>query len=171
MYADTENVPIQRTQSPCQSSWGGSAIDPPAPRAVRSSRRRGARQRGLTLIEILVVVTILGLIAGIVGVAVVNQLEEAQIDTTRTQLINISKALDIYKMKVGKYPTSTEGLQALANPPNGRNPVMTPIPKDPWGGEFVYISPGQHNPATFDIYSKGPDQQGGTEDDISNWGN
>lgn len=132
-------------------------------------RRRSRLARGLTLIEILVVVTILGLIAGIVGVAVVGQLEEAQIDTTGTQIKNIEDALEIYKMKIGKYPTSTEGLGALANPPNGKKPMMETIPKDPWGGDFVYLSPGQHNAARFDIYSKGPDGQGGTEDDITNW--
>jgi general secretion pathway protein G len=136
------------------------------PNAQRRPRRLA---RGLTLIEILVVVTILGLIAGIVGVAVVGQLEETQVDTTRTQIKNIENALDIYKMKFGSYPSSTEGLGVLANPPNNRNPIMETIPKDPWGGDFVYISPGQHNPASFDIYSKGPDQQGGTGDDITNW--
>lgn len=135
----------------------------------KHARRTSRLARGLTLIEILVVVTILGLIAGIVGVAVVGQLEEAQIDTTKTQIKTIEDALEIYRMKIGKYPGSTEGLNALANPPNGRRPMMETVPKDPWGGDYVYISPGQHNPARFDIYSKGPDQQGGTEDDIKNW--
>lgn len=135
----------------------------------QANRRPRRKVRGLTLIEILVVVTILGLIAGIVGVAVVGQLEDAQIDTTKNQISEFGKSLDIYKMKTGRYPNSTEGLNALASPPNGRKPIMTKIPQDPWGGDFVYLSPGQHNPATFDIYSKGPDGQGGTEDDIKNW--
>lgn len=126
--------------------------------------------RGLTLIEILVVVTILGLIAGIVGVAVVGQLEETQLKAARQQIYGFSQALDIYKVKVGKYPTSTEGLNVLTNPPGGKKPLMESIPKDPWGADYVFLSPGQHNPAKYDIYSKGPDGQGGTEDDITNWG-
>lgn len=137
------------------------------PAARRAPKRKA---RGLTLIEILVVVTILGLIAGIVGVAVVGQLEEAQIDTTSTQIKNIGDALEIYKMKIGKYPNSTEGLGVLASPPKGRKPMMESVPKDPWGGDFIYIQPGRHNASKFDIYSKGPDGQGGTEDDITNWG-
>lgn len=131
-------------------------------------RRPRRRARGLTLIEILVVVTILGLIAGIVGVAVVGQLEDAQIDTTKNQILELEKSLDIYKLKTGKYPTSTEGLGVLVSPPKGQ-PIMTKVPKDPWSEDYVYLSPGQHNPSKFDLYSKGPDGQGGTEDDITNW--
>lgn len=133
------------------------------------NRRPRRKVRGLTLIEILVVVTILGLIAGIVGVSVLNQLQGAQEDTTRTQLKSIGDSLDIYKMKVGKYPTTTEGLGVLVSPPNGRKPIMDSIPQDPWGNDYVYLSPGQHNPARFDLYSKGSDGQSGTEDDITNW--
>ena len=135
------------------------------PNAQRRPRRLA---RGLTLIEILVVVTILGLIAGIVGVAVVGQLEDAQIDTTKNQILELEKSLDIYKLKTGKYPTSTEGLGVLVSPPK-RQPIMTKVPKDPWSEDYVYLSPGQHNPSKFDLYSKGPDGQGGTEDDITNW--
>lgn len=133
---------------------------------IRARRRR----RGLTLVEILVVVTILGLIAGIVGVAVIGQLTGAQEDTTRGQIAELGKALDIYKVKFGRYPNSTEGLNALVNPPKGKKPIMEKLPKDAWSNDFVYLSPGQHNPAKYDIYSKGPDSQGGTEDDIKNWG-
>lgn len=135
------------------------------------SRRQSPRRiaRGLTLLEILVVVTILGLIAGVVGVNVLGALQDTQIDTARAQIKGFSDSLDIYKMKFGKYPTSTEGLNVLKNPPKGRKPLMESIPKDPWNNDYVFLSPGQHNPAKYDIYSKGPDEQGGTEDDITNW--
>lgn len=137
--------------------------------ASKARGRRSRLARGLTLIEILVVVTILGLIAGIVGVAVVDQFEEARIDSTATQLKAISDSLDLYKVKIGRYPSSTEGLNSLVSPPDGRRPMMERVPKDGWGNDFVYLNPGQHNPAKFDLYSKGSDQQGGTEDDINNW--
>ncbi|MBX2812821.1 MAG: type II secretion system major pseudopilin GspG [Myxococcales bacterium] len=126
-------------------------------------------RRGLTLIEILVVVAILGIIAGVVGVNVFDQMAEAQVDLTRTQIKNIGDALEIYKMKIGKYPNSAEGLEVLANPPKGRKAMMQTIPRDPWGEAFIYTNPAQHNTGRFDIFSKGPDQQSGTDDDITNW--
>jgi general secretion pathway protein G len=133
-------------------------------------RRRGRKsRRGLTLIEILVVVTILGLIAGIVGITVAGQLEEAKVDTARVQIKNIGDALELYKVKLNKYPSTAEGLQALTSPPEGRKPMMETIPDDPFGNPYLYISPGTHNPSKFDLYSKGPDGVADTEDDITNW--
>ncbi len=129
----------------------------------------GLAQRGLTLIEILVVVTILGLIAGIVGVTVVNQLQDSQVDTTKLQLNEISKALDIYKIKNNRYPSTAEGLQALVKPPGGKKPIMDVLKKDSWDGDFIYVSPGSHNPSKFDLSSKGPDGVADTEDDVTNW--
>ncbi|NJK88603.1 MAG: type II secretion system major pseudopilin GspG [Myxococcales bacterium] len=134
------------------------------------NRRRGRRsQRGLTLIEILVVVTILGLIAGIVGITVAGQLEDAKIDTGKVQIKNISDALELYKVKLNRYPSTAEGLNALTSPPEGRKPFMETIPMDPFGAEYLYISPGTHNPSKFDLSSKGPDGVADTEDDINNW--
>jgi len=120
----------------------------------------------LTLIEILVVVTILGIIAGIVGVQVVNQLDQAKIDTTRIQIGDASKALDLYKVKFNKYPQS---LNELVTPPEGKKPIMERVPKDAWDNDFIYIFPGQHNPGKFDLQSKGPDEITDNEDDVTNW--
>jgi general secretion pathway protein G len=138
------------------------------PNTTLARRRRAARRkrRGLTLIEILVVVTILGIIAGMVGIAVANQLEEAKIDTARVQMADIAKALDLYKVKYNKYPQS---LNELVTPPEGKKPIMERIPKDPWDADYVYIFPGQHNPGKFDIQSKGPDGVTDNEDDVTNW--
>ncbi len=143
----------------------------PKPKAANPSLRRKPRknQRGLTLIEILVVVTILGLIAGIVGIAVVDALEEAKIDTAKVQIQNISEALDLYKVKYNKYPATAEGLQALTSPPGGKKPVMEVIPKDPWANDYVFVSPGQHNTTKFDLQSKGADGVADSADDIKNW--
>ena len=139
---------------------------PPLP---RSRRRNRAAQRGLTLIEILVVVTILGIIASIVGIQVAGQLEEAKVDTARVQLSEISKALDIYRVKLHRYPTTAEGLNALVSPPSGKQPIMDQIPMDPWDADYIYVSPGQHNSSKFDLQSKGPDAVADSPDDIKNW--
>ncbi|MBI4822509.1 MAG: type II secretion system major pseudopilin GspG [Deltaproteobacteria bacterium] len=147
------------------------ALELRAPDVARqeTAARRRRRQRGFTLIEILVVVTILGIIAAIAGVAVMNQLDQAKIDTTKIQLSEIAKALDIYKVKYNRYPTTQEGLQALKNPPKDGKPVMEIIKKDEWENDFIYVSPGQHNPSKFDLQSKGPDGTADSEDDITNW--
>ncbi len=135
----------------------------------RMRMKRGRRrQRGLTLIEILVVVTILGIIAGIIGINVVNALDDAKKDTAKVQLKNISDALELYKIKFSRYPTTAEGLAALAKPPEGKKPVMENVPKDPWGNEYIFVCPGQKNPSKFDLQSKGPDGVADTEDDIRN---
>ena len=123
----------------------------------------------MTLIEILVVVTILGLIAGIVGITVANQLEEAKIDTANVQVKNIAEALELYKIKFNRYPNTAEGLVALTKPPEGKKPLMETVPKDPWDAEYIFVCPGQHNPSKFDLQSKGPDAIADSEDDIKNW--
>ncbi|MEM1026068.1 MAG: type II secretion system major pseudopilin GspG [Myxococcota bacterium] len=138
---------------------------------MKTQRKRIPRkgQRGLTLIEILVVVAILGMIAGIVGITVANQLGEARVDTAKVQIKNIGDALELYKVKFNKYPTTAEGLDALASPPEGRKPLMETIPSDPFGNDYLYVYPGTRNQSKFDLYSKGPDGTADTEDDITNW--
>ncbi len=139
------------------------------PKKQQRRRRPRRGQAGLTLIEILVVVTILGIIASIVGISVADQLEDAKIDSCRVQLEEMSKALDLYRVKYHRYPTTAEGLNALTSPPGGKTPIMDSIPKDQWDQDFVYVSPGQHNSSKFDLQSKGPDGVADTEDDIKNW--
>jgi len=139
-------------------------------RRKHSPKRRPRKgRRGLTLIEILVVVTILGIIASIVGITVADQLEESKVQAADIQIKEVSKALELYKVKYHRFPSTAEGLQALANPPGGKAPIMDQVPKDPWDGEYVYLSPGQHNQGKFDLYSKGPDGNDNTEDDVKNW--
>ena len=142
----------------------------PTELAVAKPRRRPRPgQEGLTLIEILVVVTILGLIAGIVGITVANQLEDSKISTAELQINRLSEALDLYKIKYNRYPNTTEGLNALISPPGGRKPIMESIPKDPWDNEYVFVSPGTHNQAKYDLMSKGSDGVADTDDDVKNW--
>lgn len=138
---------------------------------LKKKRRKPRRgQRGLTLIEILVVVTILGIIAGIIGINVIGALEDSKRDTAQIQLKNVGDALELYKIKFSRYPSTAEGLNALQKPPEGKKPLMETIPKDPWNQDYLYVSPGQHNPSKFDLQSKGSDGVADTEDDIKNWG-
>jgi len=133
-------------------------------------REAGRAQMGMTLIEIMVVITILGLIASVVGVAVLKQLDKAKVSTTCTQIANIANALKLYKIEFGDYPDTSEGLEVLIKEGKLEGNV---VPRDPWGREFIYVYPGTHNPDSFDLYSLGADgREGGTgiNADINNWG-
>ena len=124
---------------------------------------------GMTLLEIMVVLVILGMIAGMVGVAVLDQLEEAKIKAARTQIHDFGQGLDLYKLDFGSYPSTSENLNILVTPPGNKKPYMRSIPPDPWKHEYVYISPGSHNSDSFDLESYGPDGADGGGDDIENW--
>jgi general secretion pathway protein G len=126
---------------------------------LRKSRRP---RRGLTLIEILVVVSILGIIASIVGINVLNELNRSQEDTARIQMTNLSEALELYRIRSHRYPSTAEGLAVLGNPP----PIMRGVPKDPWGADYVYRYPVSHESRDFEISSRGPDGIAESEDDI-----
>ena len=129
-----------------------------------SSARAAAR--GMTLIEILVVITILGIIAAAVAVNVVGQLDEAKVKQAKTDLHTLENCLDLFKIDKGRYPTTEEGLQAVVTAGKCKNQL-----KDPWGHPYVYLFPGQVHPESFDLKSYGGDgQQGGegTNADIVN---
>ncbi|MEZ0314779.1 MAG: type II secretion system major pseudopilin GspG [Myxococcota bacterium] len=121
-------------------------------------------ERGMTLVEIMVVVVIIGLVTSVVGVAVFGQLTKAQQKTAATQMAQIANALDMYKLSYRQYPSTAEGLQALAAPKDGGSAVMATVPQDPWGKDYVYIYPGQNNSRGFDLYSYGPDGAQGNDD-------
>lgn len=146
---------IMRTLQRCLASA-------PAP----AKRRKRLAERGMTLVEIMVVVVIIGLVTSLVGVAVFSQLEEAKIHTGRTQMKNISDALDLYRLSHRKYPSTGEGLAALTQSSGRSQPVMPAIPRDPWGNDYVYIFPGTKNSGGFDIMSYGSDGVQGGGDDI-----
>lgn len=134
--------------------------------------------RGFTLIEIMVVMVILGLLVAIVAPNIMGRSDQAKVTVAETQLTNISKALDIYRLDNSHYPSTQQGLEALKSRPSGSpepknwNPdgYMKSIPQDPWGSDFQYVSPGREG--AYDLYSKGSDgEEGGDGDasDISLW--
>jgi general secretion pathway protein G len=126
-----------------------------------------ARQRGMTLIEILVVLVLIGIVLGIVGGNFIGKGEKAKADAAKIEIGQISQTLDLYKLEVGRYPTSQEGLQALISAPagvanwNGPYWKKSAVPKDPWGNEYRYASPGSKG--AYEIVSLGADGKEGGE--------
>jgi general secretion pathway protein G len=127
-------------------------------------------QRGMNLIEIMVVLVIISLVVGVVGVNVLGQLDKAKMSSSKTQIKQFEEALELYKLSKHRYPSSSEGLNALqgGGGPTDK-PFLKDIPNDPWDKPYVYIQPGSHNPDSFDILSYGPDGAEGGGDDIGNW--
>lgn len=130
---------------------------------------RRAAMRGMTLIEILVVLVLIGIVLGVVGGNFLGKGEKAKADAARIEIGQIGQTLDLYKLEVGRYPTTQEGLQALiAAPPgvanwNGPYWKKQAVPKDPWGNEYRYAAPGSNNQA-YEIVSYGADGKEGGED-------
>jgi general secretion pathway protein G len=119
------------------------------------------RRRGMTLIEIMVVITILGLIMAAVGVAVIPKLDEAKQDTARLDIANIQNALKLYYTKKGKYPDTGTGLRALVETQN-----LEKIPTDPWGNDYVYMNEGG-KPVLMSYGADGTQGGEGPDADIS----
>ncbi len=138
-------------------------------------------QKGFTLIEIMVVVIILGMLAGLVLPRILGQEEKAKVEGAKVQIRSLEGALDAFKLDNGFYPTTDQGLDALIKKPEaGRIPTkwreggyLKParIPKDPWGKDFVYLSPGNEG-REYDIISHGADNEPGGEGnnaDVESW--
>jgi general secretion pathway protein G len=133
------------------------------------------RQCGFTLLELLVVMVIIGLLAGYVAPRYFAQVGKSEVKATRAQIDAFEKSLEAYRLDVGKYPTTEQGLAALMTPPTGASNWQGPylkksIPLDPWKNAYQYRLPGEHG--DFDIYSFGRDgKPGGQKEDadIGNW--
>jgi general secretion pathway protein G len=138
-------------------------------------KTRATRQQGFSLIELIVVLVILGLLATIVGPKVIERLSKGKVEIAKIQLARLDGALGLFRFDVGRYPTTAEGLEALIENPgmdNWSGPYLdkSSLPKDPWGHEYQYRSPGLHG--DFDLYSYGADGVEGGEDDnadVTSW--
>jgi general secretion pathway protein G len=149
------------------------------PLSSRRDRRHSLRaaKGGFSMMELLVVLAILGLLAGLAITNVTGIFGGAQGQAAELFVKESLKApLFTYRMHMGDYPSTAEGLQALLTPPSGksgswRGPYISGdrVPLDPWNEPYQYAYPGTRNKGNYDLWSKGADKQSGTEDDIGNW--
>ena len=131
--------------------------------------------KGFTLIELIVVMVILGLLATLVGPRIFGKVEKAKYNAAKTEIEMLGQALDLFRLDVGRYPSTEEGLQALREDPGIEDLWDGPylkkaVPTDPWKNEFHYQSPGDHG--DYDLYSYGADNSSGGEGeakDIVSW--
>jgi len=142
---------------------------------VMSCKKSPSRYAGFTLLELLVVMVIIGLLAGFVAPRYFAQVGKSQVKVARAQIDALDKALDEFRLDMGRYPTSEEGLAVLmtpvANEPNWGGPYLKKgVPMDPWGRAYVYQQPGSHG--DFDLLSYGKDGRpggAGEDADVTNW--
>lgn len=152
-----------RPGMPGQQRWGGGLA------------RRIRANRGFTLLELLVVMVIIGLLAGLVAPRYFEQVGKSNVKIARAQIVSLGQALDQYRLDVGFYPTTEEGLDALVNKPQSAPRWSGPylqkaVPVDPWDRPYQYRSPGEHG--DYDLYSLGKDGRGGGTGEnvtISSW--
>ena len=139
-------------------------------------QRRAAASCGFTLLELLVVIVIIGMLAGLVAPRYFDQVSKSNTKIARAQIDSLEKALDQYRLDVGLYPTTEQGLDALNSKPQNLERWSGPylkkaVPLDPWGAKYIYKSPGDHG--DYDLLSYGFDgQPGGTGEaaDVTSWG-
>jgi general secretion pathway protein G len=144
----------------------------------QKNSRRAARSRGFSLLEILVVLAIIGLLVGLAINNIGGFFDGAKVTTAQLFVReSIKTPLTAYQIHMGDFPSTAEGLQALMVRPSAKGekwfgPYVSDASKlqnDPWGEPYQYAYPGTHNKGRYDIWSKGPDKQSGTTDDIGNW--
>jgi general secretion pathway protein G len=147
---------------------------------MENTMRKRRNEKGFTLIELMVVIVILGILAGLIVPRIMGRPDEARQAKARIQIESIETALKLYKLDNGSYPTTEQGLQALVEAPEvgelaqswreGGYLEKGKIPKDPWNNEYIYLSPGTQG--DFDLISYGADGELGGEGknkDIANW--
>ena len=130
-------------------------------------------RRAFTLVEMLLVVTIIGILAALVIPNLIHRAETARITKTKADINGgIKSTLDRYEIENGFYPKSLQDLLVQpGNAKNWRGPYFDPpkLPMDPWGNPYVYYYPGKRNQTSYELFSTGPDAKEGTDDDIGNW--
>jgi general secretion pathway protein G len=141
-------------------------------------RRRRPVQNGFTLVELMVVIAILALLAAIVAINVIPFGEKAKSQKAKTDIASIEQALELYKLQLDTYPSTSDGLKSLVSPPAGlpdasryqKGGYIKKLPDDPWGRPYLYAAPGEHG--DFDVWTYGADGKEGGEGpdaDVGSW--
>jgi len=134
------------------------------------------KKNGFTLVELMLVVVIIGVLVAMVVPRLTGRTKQAMVARAQADIgMNIPLALDLYEVDNGFFPATEQGLAALLTepgsspaPPNWNGPYVKKLRKDPWGNEYIYVSPGKHS-TDYDLYSYGPNGVEGGDDDITNW--
>lgn len=126
--------------------------------------KRLANQIGMSLLEIIIAIGIVGTVGGYIVSKVMQSAERADVKQAQAQINDLVANVKLFKREKKVYPTSDQGLQALVD-----ENIMEELPVDPWGAEYNYESPGSHGDSKFDIWSNGPDEEDGTDDDVVSW--
>ncbi len=142
---------------------------------ARQVRGRKARQKGFSLIEIMVVVVIIGILAALIVPRLMDRPDQARVVAARQDIAALMQALKLFKLDNGRYPSAEQGLQALVKPPQGGGtmpvtPYLDRLPNDPWGHPYQYQIPGTHS--DVDVFSLGADSKPGGDAgnaDIGSW--
>jgi len=132
------------------------------------------RNRGFTLVELLLVMVILAILAAVVIPKMVGRGEQAKETKAKTDISNIGSALDMFEVDTGSYPSNEQGLQALVTNPGAqgwKGPYLQHSPMDPWGNAYIYKSPGTNNVNGYDLYSTGKDGKDTSGNAFNNWSN
>lgn len=139
-----------------------------------SCLRKNHKSAGFTLVELLVVLVVLGLLAGLAGPRLISIIGDSRSDAANLQMSQFKQILDLYRLDVANYPTTQQGLQALVEKPNDaerwNGPYTDSIPKDPWGNDYIYQFPGDQG--DYDLSSLGADNRPGGDGenaDITSW--
>ena len=133
------------------------------------------RQRGFTLLEMMVVIVILGILASLTIPSLMGNKEKADRQKAVSDIATLENALDMYRMDNSRFPSNEQGVEALAKKPElapvprnyPEDGYIRRLPKDPWGNNYQIRNPGEHG--RIDVFSQGPDGETGTADDIGNW--
>ncbi|MDR0870820.1 MAG: type II secretion system major pseudopilin GspG [Planctomycetaceae bacterium] len=145
---------------------------------MKKHTKRYARRRGFTLIEVMIVLLIMLALAGLAVFSYTGTLESANRKNTLTYVKGLASALELYKVGVGQYPSTEQGLgalqeapQDLVNPNSWAGPYLkdSAATEDPWGNPYQYVCPGNRSRDGFDVWSIGPDRVDGSDDDLGNW--